>query len=424
MKAASVLFVQTPLLKTVLTTKTPADAAELLNAGIRWHDDLTPVLDYIRQVISEGKESFDYTLHLDLGSQWATDLKDVHEYSESEFEGAIKETIKFSQEEELRDSLSKIANSETPLEDYQNSQVALASISKNPFQTYSSAQLSDLFTKQRELLKDAVGGLLGASTGFKKIDDATYGFQDGHFWILGGMTSGGKTWISLQMMLHAIRDSGLKGLYMSMELSATEVFARAVAHAGGFSLEDCKTKESFQQRINEASEELTKDNSFFVNDSITNIHQAVSVINEYATVHGVKFFIVDYLQNFQDPKKSEYEVLNEACLALQTLARTKKICILAVTQFNRESVKARKKDKKSLFQSKGSGNIENSADYFLQIEEDEGDELAVIMKLIKNRPFGKKTETLLQMDLQKARYKEFGEDVPNQLVENVKANLF
>lgn len=424
MKAASVLFVQTPLLKTVLTTKTPAQAAELLNAGIRWHDDLTPVLDYIRQVISEGKESFDFNLHLDLGTKWATDIQEVHQYSESEFDSAVSEAIKYSQEEELRDSLSKIANSETPLEDYQNSQVALATISKNPFKTYSTAQLSTLFTEQRELLKNAVGGLLGASTGFKRIDEATYGFQDGHFWILGGTTSGGKTWISLQMMLHAIRDGGLKGLYMSMELSATEVFARAVAHTGGFSLEDCKTKQSFQQRINETSQELTKDNSFFVNDSITNIDQAVSVINEYATVHGVKFFIVDYLQNFQDPKKSEYEVLNQACLALQTLARTKKICILAVTQFNRESVKARKKDKKSLFQSKGSGNIENSADYFLQLEDCEGDELGVEMRLIKNRPFGKKTDTTLQMDLEKARYKEFGEDVPSQLVENVKASLF
>lgn len=411
MKSQSVLLIQTSLLKTVLTLKTPEDAIKLLNKGIRWHQDLEPIIVYIKEIIFLGKESFNFELHLQAEEKWATDLETAYVYqSQQEFNEATEMVVVSSQEEELKEKLTTIASSPKPIEKYLQTQVELAQVAKNPLETYGLNELAGQLLDYRQIIQKAQNGLLGATTGIEALDRASFGFQGGHFWVMGGTTSGGKTWLALQMMMAAVNSGKAKALYVTMELSAKDIMGRIVANQGHFSHIRCMTSPEAEKEVKETIDKITQKNNVFVNDNLPSCNQLeplVSIINEYATLYGVNFFVIDYFQNIVSADSSEYEMMNKVCLTLQSLCRLKNICVLGITQFNRESVKTKKKDKNALFQSKGSGNIENSADFFLQIESSENSDKDLILKMVKNRPYGIKTDALMMEDREHACYNEF-----------------
>lgn len=411
MKSQSVLLIQTSLLKTVLTLKTPKEAIRLINKGIKWHQDLEPILNYIRDVISSSKESFNFELHLQAGEKWATDVESAYVYqTEQEYDEAAQMAVISSQEEELKEKLTKIASSPKPIENYLQSQVELSQVARNPLETYNLNDLAGQLLDYRQIIQKAQNGLLGVTTGIEALDRASFGFQGGHFWVMGGTTSGGKTWLALQMMMAAVKSEKTRALYVTMELSAKDIMGRIVANQGHFNHIKCMTSPEAEKEVKDTLDKIIKRDNVFVNDNLPSCDQLeplVSIINEYSTLYGVNFFVIDYFQNIVSSESSEYEMMNKVCLTLQSLCRLKNICILGITQFNRESVKTKKKDKNALFQSKGSGNIENSADFFLQIENSDSNEKDLLLKLVKNRPYGVKTDALMIEDREHACYKEF-----------------
>jgi replicative DNA helicase len=76
------------------------------------------------------------------------------------------------------------------------------------------------------------GGLAGVTWGFRGLDRMTGGLRPGQFVLLGARPSMGKTSLALRIILQAAR-AGHRVLFVSAEMRAEAVAARAVAAAAG-----------------------------------------------------------------------------------------------------------------------------------------------------------------------------------------------
>ena len=248
--------------------------------------------------------------------------------------------------------------------------------------------LGEVIASLKENAKKYIGkNMFGVPMGIKKVDDLTKGMQPGHLWLLGAYTSMGKSWFAIRIMREFLRaNRGV--LYLSFEMSAEEILWRLAVQdmETTINLNQAKTREGLTNKQIDMIEEefdLIEGYPLTVLDSVSNFDEMRLSILHYIHARKVDCVIVDYVQNVVMPKsQSEYDGLNRLILELQTMARKNKIFMLALSQVNRESQKA--KDT-TVFGFKGSGNLENAADIAITINPREEDPNVRQFTIGKNR---------------------------------------
>jgi len=232
-------------------------------------------------------------------------------------------------------------------------------------------------------------------TGLKFIDEVTDGLRKKELWICAGGTSMGKTSLSLQIA-NNIADRGKRVLYMSLEMSVSELVVRLFANQ--MRIDNTLLRkgnisfiEGFEYKRKTFEDMLTKWNLDIVEKGF-NFDETVEIIEKgYDGVTPDAIFI-DFIQLVSwERHDSENIAIMRYIRKLKELAITKNMAVFVVSQYRRQPSGVSKNHDYDLSDLKGSSSLEQTADVVLLVNrKEDGDGMGNVtfdhfIKVAKNR---------------------------------------
>lgn len=212
---------------------------------------------------------------------------------------------------------------------------------------------------------------LGIETKFGKIDDITDGLRAGHLWIVGGWTSTGKTQLSLNF-INSVISQNIPCSFYSLEMSKVDLTARLV----GIRL-NISSMKVLKGKFNPELFNLVEKNIDFLSRCPLEIHNIYDLekikmsIRRDVYKRGVKFVVLDYLQNIQSDKYTkEYDIITKAITDIFSLCQELQITIMVLSQVSNDA----QKGQGAGAGFKGSGTIEAAADWAIRLKRDKTQE--------------------------------------------------
>lgn len=280
-----------------------------------------------------------------------------------------------------------------------NSQQLRADIEANvgEIERLANAELAEKLVRHNaitgaERLKDFIGGIHGNAntaytpTGFNKLDnELDGGFYPG-LYILGAISSLGKTTFLLQLA-DQIAMQGKDVLYFSLEMSANELISKSISRqtyllcrgnrsnaktARGITTASRYERYSAAEKslISAATASYSKyANHMYYYEGVGDIgaEQIREALREHVELTGnTPLIFVDYLQILApyDVRASDKQNTDKAVLELKRLSRDYKTSVVCISSFNRESYA----NGVSMKSFKESGAIEYGSDVLLGLQ--------------------------------------------------------
>jgi replicative DNA helicase len=257
------------------------------------------------------------------------------------------------------------------------------------------------------------GELTGVSSGFKDLDQLTFGFQRQEMIVLAARPSMGKTSLALNMAEAAAmpkKGTPVTTLVFSLEMSSSQLALRmlcARARVNMKLLRDgllSKNGEE-QQRLLQTADEFSKCAIYIDDSSHLTIMELRAKARRLHARHPLGFIVVDYLQLLSptDPKVPREQQVAEMSRGLKALAKELDVPVLVLSQLNRAAEKENRSPK--LSDLRESGSIEQDADVVLMLarpkDADEkfqvaADSAELIVAKQRNGPVGELKLTFLR----------------------------
>ena len=219
-------------------------------------------------------------------------------------------------------------------------------------------------------------GFMGISSGYRKLDSLTQGFQKSDLIILAGRPSMGKTALSLNFALNVIHRSELPVLIFSLEMSQEQIMYRIIASESDIPLNNLRSGRLSKAEWGKITKIVKNIASLplFVNDtSNLTIQMIYQTIRNIKSKHnGLGLVIIDYLQLIEVSNATNHKEINRAqelagtTKSLKNLAREFDVPVLALSQLSR-NVETRIGQKPILSDLRESGAIEQDADLVLML---------------------------------------------------------
>lgn len=227
------------------------------------------------------------------------------------------------------------------------------------------------------------------STGFEKLDEELDGGLYEGLYIVGAISSLGKTTFCLQMA-DEIAKAGQDVLIFSLEMARNELIAKSLSRLTAQVVNEKKlsqrlakstraiTTAKFYENYDMADLEvidaaITKYEKYaerlFISEGIGEIgvKEVRERVEEHIHITGqVPVVLVDYLQILapNDPRSTDKQNIDKAVLELKRLSRDYKMTVLGISSFNRENYKM----EVSMQAFKESGAIEYSSDVLIGMQ--------------------------------------------------------
>ena len=218
-------------------------------------------------------------------------------------------------------------------------------------------------------------------TGKKELDELMGGgFVPGKLTLIGAAPGKAKTaicqWIAETMAEH---NKDLTALFLSLEMDKDELLARSlsrmmcehgIADLSTFEILQGKNTAAIQQGIDKYLSLIGNRVQYNpgVGAEMSHSRSLQDILNTVNKAGRVDLLVVDYIQLVKSGGQSEMENIGNAMEALLELAKTKNCIVIAVMANNRESNKS---GSDSLFTGRGSSDLEYSANYVLNITDEE-----------------------------------------------------
>ena len=247
--------------------------------------------------------------------------------------------------------------------------------------TNGAAVLSRLITR----IKSGKGGRY-VSTGYPRLDETLDGGLYPGLYILGALSSLGKTTLALQIADN-IAQAGHDVFFYSLEMEAEELAAKSLSrltfkHCGQIwsdartirDIQVSKRHEKYTERqagiLNKAIQEYSSfADNLFIHDGVGSIgiDEIRSDIEQYTTATGrAPVVFVDYLQitGKASEQISDIQKIDNAVIGLKRISRDFETPVFSISNFNRESYMT----EVSASSFKGSSSIEYSSDVLLGLQ--------------------------------------------------------
>jgi len=236
--------------------------------------------------------------------------------------------------------------------------------------------LAQSFDRLDEIHKSGEG-MRGVPTGFVDLDKKLSGLQEANLIVLAARPGQGKTAFVLNMSQYICGHDKTPVGFFSLEMSKEELVDRLLigqADVDAWKLKTGRLSEDDFSRISEAMGELAEAPLFIDDTPGLTVMEMRSKARRLQVEHGVKLFIVDYLQLINPGRRLDNRVVEVSMISqsLKNLARELHVPVLAVSQLSR-AVEHRGEKKPQLADLRESGAIEQDADVvmFLYRPEDE-----------------------------------------------------
>ena len=212
------------------------------------------------------------------------------------------------------------------------------------------------------------GVLNGIGTGFPDLDRMTDGLHGQEMIVIAARPSMGKTSLAMNIVEHVVLEQNLPVGVFSLEMSAESLILRmmcSIARVNLRSIREGFMSEADFPKLTSAAGRLAKAKLLIDDSAGLSILQLRARARRMHQQHGVKLFVVDYLQllhstarRSQDNRQQEIADISSG---IKALAKELKVPVLVLSQLNRELEKDKSR-KPRLSDLRESGAIEQDAD--------------------------------------------------------------
>lgn len=246
------------------------------------------------------------------------------------------------------------------------SQARIQESAKPMNETVDAATRIIQFYVQRE------GKLSGVATGFKDLDDMTFGLQRQEMIVLAARPSMGKTSLAMNIAEAAVLprgdQPGTATLVFSLEMSAEQLGLRMLCCRAGVNMKRVKDGmlgAENERKLAQAAKEFQKAPLWIEDSGYLRILELRAKARRMHSRHPLGLVVIDYLQlvNGMDSRVPREQQISEISRGVKALAKELNVPVLVLSQLNRASDKERREPR--LSDLRESGAIEQDADVVL-----------------------------------------------------------
>ena len=217
-----------------------------------------------------------------------------------------------------------------------------------------------------EILSQKKELVTGLSTGFRKIDEKTAGFQKGDLIIVAGRPSMGKTALCINIAENVAIDHEKIVAFFSLEMSSMQLVLRMISSLSHVPLHKIRSGFVAQNdwaKLTRASSQLFDSNIHIDDTAMQSVLDIRAKARRLKAEKGLDLIVIDYLQLLHSNTRSESRVLEvgEMTRSLKGVARELEVPIILISQLSRK-VEDRPNKKPQLADLRESGSIEQDAD--------------------------------------------------------------
>lgn len=276
------------------------------------------------------------------------------------------------------------------------------------------------------------GALTGIETGFTDFDKLTSGLHGGEMIVIAARPSLGKSSIAMNIADHVAVELQLPVGVFSLEMSADALMVRMLcsrARVNQRSMRDGFLADRDFPKLTSAAGKINHAPLYIDDSAGLSIMQLRAKAHRMSHQHGIKLFIIDYLQLMHSTRRkasNRQEEISDISIGVRALAKELNVPVIALAQLNRDVEREKRKPK--LSDLRESGSLEQDADvvgllYKPNINDDDGAEVqeqeAVPINLLiakqRNGPTGEVYLTFLSgVTRFESAAKVSTEDVPQQ----------
>ena len=286
---------------------------------------------------------------------------------------AMRKLIRTS--EQIRERSFSEEESPTEILNYAESEIFSISQSR---QSKDYAPLKEVLVRDIDLLDEAVknqGQITGVTTGFKELDNVTYGLQKSDLVIVAARPAMGKTAFALNIAQNAAVKGGTSVLIFSLEMSRDQLGQRLLAMEARVDMENIKKGKLDRNdwdRIMLAADTLSDANIFIDDTPDLGIFEICNKCRRLKAEKGLDLIVLDYLQLMKSEGRSDNRQQEISALSrnLKLLAREIDCPVLVLSQLSR-SPEQRPNHRPILSDLRESGAIEQDADIVIFLYRDD-----------------------------------------------------
>jgi replicative DNA helicase len=215
---------------------------------------------------------------------------------------------------------------------------------------------------------DRQGQLGGIATGFVDLDKMTDGLHGGEMIIVAARPSMGKTSLAMNIAEHVAMELKLPVAVFSLEMSAAALILRMMCSLARVNLRSIREgfmSESDFPKLTNAAGRLSGSKLFIDDTAGLSILQLRARARRLAQQHGIKLFVIDYLQLLNSTarraQENRQQEIADISSGIKALAKELNVPIIVLSQLNRELEKDKSR-KPRLSDLRESGSIEQDAD--------------------------------------------------------------
>jgi replicative DNA helicase len=260
-------------------------------------------------------------------------------------------------------------------------------------------------------------------TGYDSLDKKT-GFYLGEFIVVGGRPAMGKTSFAAGLALKIAQTMPV--LYLSLEMSLFVFTKRLIAALSLVELSkinELTLDDEEENAVKVALSKIGELNLHLYDNNVQSVELFEELVRREVVTNGVKVVIVDYIQLMgRNGGRNRDAELGEICKKMKLLAKELNLCIIALSQLNRQTEIRSGYDGKrpQLGDLRETGSLEVEADkvlfihrpeYYKITEDENGNSLLGIAEIIvaKNR-MGPTTDFYLRFIKKYALFEELDKD--------------
>ncbi|HEV2694184.1 MAG TPA: replicative DNA helicase [Verrucomicrobiae bacterium] len=225
------------------------------------------------------------------------------------------------------------------------------------------------------------GELGGLPTGFPDLDRMTDGLHGGEMIVIAARPSMGKTSLAMNIAEHVVIEAKVPVGVFSLEMSAESLVLRmmcSVARVNLRQIRDGFMSEADFPKLMTAAGKLSNSKLFIDATAGLSILQLRARARRMAQQHGIKLFIIDYLQLLHSTARRSQEnrqqEIAEISGGIKALAKELNVPVIVLAQLNRD-IEKEKNRKPRMSDLRESGSIEQDADLVgLLYKPDSGDD--------------------------------------------------
>jgi len=225
------------------------------------------------------------------------------------------------------------------------------------------------------------GELSGVATGFADLDKMTDGLHGGEMIIVAARPSMGKTSLAMNIAEHVALVLGLPVGVFSLEMSASSLVLRmlcSLARVNMRNIRDGFMSEADFPKLMSASGRLAAAKLLIDDTAGLSILQLRARARRMHQQHGIKLFVIDYLQLLNSTarraQENRQQEIADISSGVKALAKELNVPVIVLSQLNRELEKDKSR-KPRLSDLRESGSIEQDADLVgLLYKPDAGDD--------------------------------------------------